>query len=340
MMIIFVLLFLLIGFVALFYGAKLTVIGLESIANRLGVSQFLVGLTVLAIGTSLPEIAVSIIGGVDKLAGVTENIDGIVIGNIIGSYFTQVTLILGILGMSQAIFVSKWELRREGLMMFISIIIFFFCALDGVITRIESALMIIAYVIYLLIAIKSEKKRKKAEDEIKKFIAERDGLDHLLEDKKDVDPLSYKKSISLFAIGLIILIVGAEITILTAIELARELHIPGIIIGIFIVGFATSMPELTADLTALKRKDEGIAVGDILGSNICDILLGTASGSIIAEFSVPLVILYFDIPMLLIAVGLLYYFLWSDNTLKRWEAAILIGYYMFYGILKITMFQI
>ena len=123
MMMILILFFLLIGFIALFYGAKLTVIGLENIARRIGVSQFLIGLTILAIGTSMPEIAVSVIGGIDKLYGVTEDIDGIVIGNFIGSFFTNITLILGILGMSQAIFVSKWEIKREGTMLFISLLI-------------------------------------------------------------------------------------------------------------------------------------------------------------------------------------------------------------------------
>ncbi|MFX1257970.1 MAG: calcium/sodium antiporter [Promethearchaeota archaeon] len=339
-MIILIILFILVGFIALFYGAKLTVISLENIAERLGVSHILIGLTILAIGTSLPEIAVSIIGGVDKLMGISEDIDGIVIGNKIGSFFTQVTLILGILGMSKAIFVSKWELKREGSMMFISVIIFLLCALDGIITRLESILMIIAYILYLLVVIKSEKKRRRTEEEIKRFIAKRDGLDILEDKKKAFVPFSYKKSITLFTIGLVILLIGAEITILSAIELAKELNIPGLLIGIFIIGLGTSIPELAADLTALKRKDDGIAVGDILGSNICDILLATASGSIIAEFSVPLVILYFDIPMLLIAIALLYYFLWSDNTLKKWEAMFLISFYGFYALLKILFFQI
>ena len=126
------------GFIGLYFGAKFVIIGLENIANKLEISHLMVGLTILAIGTSLPEIAVSVMGGIDKLQGVSPNIDGIVIGNKVGSFMTQITLILGILGLSQNIFISKWELRREGTMLFLSIFIFIIVALVLVITYFEA----------------------------------------------------------------------------------------------------------------------------------------------------------------------------------------------------------
>ena len=122
--------------------------------------------------------------------------------------------------------------------------------------------------------------------------------------------------------------------------IANELNIPKNVIGILIVSIGTSIPELTADLTALRRRSEGIAVGDILGSNICDILLATSSGAIISEFNVPPIILLFDIPMLFIALSLAYYFLWTEKFLKKWEAAILIGFFCFYALLKVLYFQV
>ncbi|MFX0140132.1 MAG: sodium:calcium antiporter, partial [Candidatus Hodarchaeota archaeon] len=143
--------FLILGFIGLYFGAKLSIIGLESIANHLGISHLLVGLTILAIGTSLPEIAVSIMGGIDKITGIDPTIDGIVVGNKIGSFFTQITLILGILGLSQSITVSKWELRREGPMLFFSVFIFLIFAIDGMLSRIEGLVMIILYIMYLLL---------------------------------------------------------------------------------------------------------------------------------------------------------------------------------------------
>ena len=110
-------------------------------------------------------------------------------------------------------------------------------------------------------------------------------------------------------------------------------------IGIIIVGLGTSLPELVADLTAIRRESYGIAVGDILGSNICDILLATGSGAIITNFNVPSIILIFDIPILLLVLSLVFYFLWSEKTLKRWEGVLLIVFYSVYTILKLFIFR-
>jgi cation:H+ antiporter len=299
----------------------------------------MVGLTILAIGTSLPEIAVSVAGGIDKLTGIDPNVDGIVVGNKIGSFFTQITLIIGILGLSQNIFVSKWELRREGVMLFISLFIFLLCALDGVLSRIDALILILSYVIYLILIVWSEKKIERAKPEIK--YSEKEGLH-----KEDFEPVkeiskSYtlKKDIIIFMTGLLILLIGGEITIIYGHALAIQLDLPGSVVGIFIVGIGTSLPELCADLTALRRESEGIAIGDILGSNICDILLATGAGAIIAEFNVDPVLIYFDIPMLFVAISLTFLFLWTENTLKRWESVFLIGFYGFYAILKLSFFQ-
>ncbi|TFG05203.1 MAG: calcium/sodium antiporter [Promethearchaeota archaeon] len=336
----YIIMFLSLGFIGLYFGSKLVIIGLEDIANHLGMSHLMVGLTILAIGTSLPEIAVSVIGGLDKLSGIATNIDGIVIGNKVGSFMIQITLILGILGLSQSIFVSKWVLKREGSMLFISLFIFFIFSIDGVINRIEGLIMMIIYFIYLLLIIKSERRieRKKEGEEF--YIKEELEQDYFEPMEKILKESTLKQDIGIFLLGLVILLVAAEITVLAAIELAVELRIPPNVIGILIVGLGTSLPELTADLTALRRRSEGIAVGDILGSNICDMLLATGSGAIISEFSVAPVILFFDLPMLLIAVSLAYIFLWTEKTLKKWEALILIGFFGFYVIIKLLYFQI
>ena len=329
------------GFIGLFIGAKFVVISLENISNRLGISHLMVGLTILAIGTSLPEIAVSVIGGLDKLYGINENVDGIVIGNKIGSFLTNITLILGILGLSQKIFISKWELKREGIMLFVSIGIFTLFALDFVFTRIEAIIMMGSYFLYLVLIVNSEKKlERNLEAEL--FCCDDVRLDpHCFETAdKCKETSSSKIDIGMFLLGLVILLIGAEITILTSHGIALALNIPENVVGILIVGLGTSLPELVADLTALRRESHGIAVGDILGSNICNTLLGTGAGAVIAEFNVPPIILYFDIPFLLITTAIVLYFLWTERVLKRWEAVFLIGIYGFYALLKLLFFQI
>ena len=339
-MVLLAILFLIVGFIGLYFGAKFVIIALENIADRLHISHIMVGLTILSIGTSLPEIAVSIMGGFDKILGIDPNIDGIVIGNKVGSFLTQITLIIGILALSQPIFVSKWELRREGPMLFISVLIFLFFSLDGIFTQFEALLMIIIYFIYLSVVIWSERRLQKVK------------LESNYIEKERLDPVSFEpiksphkvsstsKDIGIFLIGLFILLFAAEITLLSAHDLSKEFHIPENVVGILIVGFGTSLPELVADLTAIRRESYGIAVGDILGSNICDILLATGSGVIMINFKVPMIILVFDIPVLFLALFIAFYFLWSEKTLKRWEGALLIGFYAVYTILKISLFQI
>ena len=328
------------GFFGLFFGSKFVVISLENIADRLNISHIMVGLTILSIGTSLPEIAVSIMGGFDKLLGIDPTIDGIVIGNKIGSFMTQITLIIGILAVSQPIFVSKWELRREGPMLFISILIFLFFSLDGILTQFEALLMIIIYFLYLSLVIWSERHLTKAKLEANYLEKERLDTVSFEPVKSPRKESSTLRDVSFLLIGFIILVIAAEATLLSANDISREFNIPENVIGIVIVGFGTSLPELVADLTAIRRGSFGIAVGDILGSNICDILLATGSGAILINFNVPLIILVFDIPVLFLALSLALYLLWSEKTLKRWEGCLLIGFYSVYVILKLVMFQI
>ncbi|MBY8983191.1 MAG: calcium/sodium antiporter [Candidatus Lokiarchaeota archaeon] len=339
-MLLYSILFMMLGFVGLYFGGKYTIIGLESIAKRFGLSHLMVGLTILAIGTSLPEIAVSIIGGFDKILGIDPNIDGIVIGNKIGSFFTQITFILGLLGLTQTLFISKWELRREGPMLFLSLFVFLLFAIDGLIDRIEALAMIIIYIIYLILIIISEKKLRKAEPKVEEIEKER--LDPLsLEVKKDPSgTTSIKKDIIICLIGLLFLLIGAEICILSGHNIANELNVPNNVIGILIIGLGTSIPELVVDLTAMRRGSYGLAIGDILGSNICDILFATGAGAIIAEFNVVKVLLLYDIPMLFIAISIAYYFLWTKKSLKTREAIFLISFYAFYVTMKLVFFQI
>jgi cation:H+ antiporter len=334
------LLFLVLSFIGLYFGAKFVVIGLENIADRLHISHIMVGLTILSIGTSLPEIAVSIMGGLDKILGIDPTIDGIVIGNKVGSFLVQITLIIGILAVTQPIFVSKWELRREGPMLFISILIFLVFSLDGILTQFEALLMIIIYFVYLSLVIWSEKRLVKNK-QIRECI-EKGRLDETCFEPVESPhkASSIRKDIGIFLIGLSILLAAAEITLFSAHDLSKEFHIPENVVGILIVGFGTSLPELVADLTAIRRESYGIAIGDILGSNICDILLATGSGAIIINFNVPMIILLFDIPVLLLALLITLYFLWSEKTLKRWEGILLISFYGVYAIFKLFLFRI
>ncbi|MCK4479019.1 MAG: hypothetical protein KAV01_00685, partial [Candidatus Lokiarchaeota archaeon] len=201
-------------------------------------------------------------------------------------------------------------------------------------------LMIIIYIIYLSLVIWSERLLQKKK--LESGYLEKERLDTVSFESIESPhkTSSTFKDICIFLIGLIILLFAAEFTLLSSHDLSKEFNIPENVVGILIVGFGTSLPELVADLTAIRRESYGIAVGDILGSNICDILLATGSGAIIVNFNVPRIILFFDLPVLFLALFLALYLLWSEKTLKRWEGILLISFYGAYAILKISMFQI
>ena len=194
--------------------------------------------------------------------------------------------------------------------------------------------------VYLILIIWSEKKIAKARLEAQNMKKERLQPQDFEIIENPIKTPSPRKDIGILLIGLFILIVGAEVTLLSAHRLAKELFIPENVIGLLIVGIGTSLPELVADLTALRRRSCGIAIGDILGSNICDILLATGSGVLIIDFNVTPILLFFDIPMLLIGLSIAIFFLWSQKKLKQWEAALLIGFYGFYVVSKLMFFQI
>jgi len=330
-----------IGIAFLFYGAKFIISSLEIIAKKLGVSQVLIGLTVLAIGTSFPDIAISVIGAIDKLSIIDNGIDDIVIGHVIGAVFIQITFMLGLIGLSQDLYISSWELKREGTMMFVSLFIFFVFGFDGILTRIEGLIMITVYFCYILYTIKSDKKRLKIEAQIRKFIAERDGIEIARKNShKKKQEINVKKNLIILVVGFIFLLIGAEITILCAINIAIFFQIPSLIVGIFIVGIGTTLPEIFSELTALRRNDNGIAAGVFFGSNICAVLLATGIGVIISEFKMEPIIVYFDLPLLFFGLAIACLFLTLNNTLKRWESVLLIFFFGFYAILKIIYFQI
>ena len=162
-------------------------------------------------------------GGIDKITGIDTTIDGIVVGNKIGSFITQITLILGILGVSQSIAVSKWELRREGPMLFFSVFIFLIFAIDGVLSRIEGVIMIVIYILYLLLIIWSEKRIAKAGFTVQNMEKERLNHQDFEIIESPIKTSSPRKDFGLFFTGLFILLIGAEFTLLSSHNLAKEL---------------------------------------------------------------------------------------------------------------------
>ena len=309
------LILLILGLGGLWLGAELIVRGSQNIARFFKISELFIGLTIVSIGTSLPEIAVSIAGGFQRLTGVETS--GIVVGNAVGSCLNQISIILGIVGLVGGILlITKRELRREGLMLLGSIAIFFVFSFDGVLTKFEGAVMIIIYIIYFISLFREEKIYEKIK---------RPQIDLLWD------------IVSIVA-GLLLIIYASKVVVGNGVSLAHMWGVKESLIGILLVGLGTGLPELAVSLTAIARKSTAIAVGNIIGSNICDLLFSLGLGTMISGFIVNHNLIWFDIPIMF-GIALIVLLLFNrSKRLKRKEAIILIALYIIYLAFKLKGF--
>ena len=315
--------FLLLGIVGLFLGSQLAIRGFENIAQRFRVSHLFIGLTVVAIGTSLPEIGVSVVGAIDILAGLDISaVSGIVVGNTIGSFLNQLTIIMGLVGLTGLMSITKRELKREGIMLVLSIILFSLVALDLKITPLEGVVITLAYLMYFIYLVKQEapfKSSSKVEEEKPK--------------------IRLVKELLIILAGMGVLLVASEFVVEGGVHLAEILSIPTSVTGLLIVGLGTGLPELTIAIAALRRGSAGIAVGDMIGSNICDILLSLGAGTMISGFAVEPVLLLFDTPFMFLVAFLVIGLFLRNMRLDRKEALVLVLVYVSYVILKLMFFM-
>ncbi len=305
------LLLLIMGIAGLWIGAESVVNGSENIARFLKMPPLLIGLTIVSIGTSIPEIAVSVVGGLERLRGIETS--GIVVGNTIGSCLTLITLLIGIVGLFGTLLITKRELMRDGMMLLGSIVLFFLVAIDGNITKLEGAIMLIVYIVYFVNLFREERQREKRRKEM-----------HILSDV-----------IALIA-GLVIVIVASKMVVDNGIILSELWGIKESLIGILFLGLGTGLPELAVSISAIRRKAIGLAVGNMIGSNICDILFALGLGSVISGFAVGRGLLKFDIPIMFGVTLLTLLLFRSKLRLKRKEAILLILVYCVYAGLKFS----
>ena len=245
---------LLAGFLFLVKGADWFVEGAASIAKKLGIPQLIIGLTIVAMGTSMPEAAVSITAAINKNAGIT-------IGNVVGSNILNIFIILGITAVITNVAIQKSTLLYEiPFMTVITIILLIFGITGSEVTFIEGVIFWILFLIYLGYLFVMAKKGNNQEEA----------------EAKD-NPVW--KCILLMVIGGILVVKGSDFAVSGATEIARYFGMSERFIGLTIVALGTSLPELVTSVTAARRGNAGIAIGNIVGSNIFNILfvIGTTA---------------------------------------------------------------
>ncbi len=306
------------GLAALVVGANLLVRGASKLALSFGISPLVVGLTVVAFGTSAPEMAVSV-GAV--LNGQTD----IALGNVVGSNVFNVLFILGVSALIIPLVVNVQLIRQEVPIMIGVSLLLLVLAQDGRLGLIDGALLfglLIAYTAFLVIQSRSETKAAQDEYAQENKAAEAGAWDAKL-----------PAQIALIVAGLAALVFGSEWLVTASVAFAKAMGVSDIVIGLTIVAAGTSMPEVAASITAAIKGERDIAVGNVVGSSLFNILgcLGLsslASGS--AGLVVPPSILAFDIwVMLAVALACLPVFM-TGREIARWEGGVFVAYYVAY----------
>lgn len=300
------------GLVLLVGGAELLIRGSSRLALRLGVPSLVVGLTVVAYGTSTPELVVS---AKAALSGQPD----LALGNVVGSNIFNVLLILGASALVAPLRVTRPIIWREVPVMIGTSLLAWGLALDGRISRGDGTLLVvllIAYTVYQIQAGLKEGGKKPAEERTK---------------------VSILGSLVSIAVGLAVLVWGARWLLEGSVSLARGLGVSELIIGLTIVAAGTSLPEVATSLLATWRGEREIAIGNVVGSNIYNVLAVLGLAAVIGPEGVPVSApaLHFDIPvMVAVAVACLPILL-TGHLIARWEGALFLFYYGAYTLFLI-----
>jgi len=306
-----------VGLVLLVAGADMLVRGASRLALSFGISPLVVGLTVVAFGTSAPEMAVSV------GAAQAGNVD-IAIGNVVGSNIFNVLFILGAATLIAPLVVNAQLIRQEvPVMIAASLLVFLLCA-DGGISRVDGAVLfalLIAYTAFLVVQSRRQTSATQAEyAEAVEEAVEPGDAGHGLRD------------VGLVVGGLALLVLGAQTLVGAAVTIAALLGVPELIVGLTIVAAGTSLPEVATSIMATIRGERDIAVGNVVGSNTFNILGVLGVSSLVAPGELPVTpsVLAFDLPvMTVVAVACLPVF-FTGRTIARWEGVVFLGYYVAY----------
>jgi cation:H+ antiporter len=308
-----------VGLVLLILGAEALVRGASRLAAIMGISPLVIGLTIVAYGTGSPELAVVV---QSALSGQSD----IGLGNVVGSNISNVLLILGLSALISPLIVSRRVVRLEVLLMIGVSLLLLLLALNGTIGLPEGILLCAGALAYSGLTLIRSRKRSGEEDEQRERPAgNQDG-------ESGGGRRGALLQILLILVGLVLLVVGSRWLVGGAVAIAEALGLSELIIGLTIVAIGTSLPELATSLAAAARGERDIAVGNIIGSNVFNILvvLGIAGIIVPGGVNVPSGALTFDIPVMIAAAIACLPIFYTGHLIARWEGALFFGYYIVY----------
>jgi len=300
------------GLTALAIGADRFVAGAASLAHRLRISPLVVGLTVVSLGTSLPELLVT-------TTAVIVGHSSIGLGNVLGSNISNICLVLGICALLQPLMVESKLFRLDYPALMVATVATWLMSSNRVITRFEGLVLLIGLALYLVLVIRS------ADEDTKKLLAPTNSSTQLTSRRK-----VFVQMIS----GLVLLLIGSQLVVWGGVGLGRALGLSELIIGLTIVAVGTSLPELATSIAGVVKKQHSIAVGNVVGSNLINSTAIIGIPSILKPMEVEGVALLRDYPMVFLVSLALWPIFWSrrrgSGRVNRWEALLLLAGYLLY----------
>jgi len=316
----------LLGLFLLYLGAELLVRGSARLALMLRISPIIVGLTIVAFGTSSPEFLVSFV------AAIKGNI-GVSVGNIVGSNIANIGLVLGLSALLRPIKHFNQDIKGELIWMTAVAIVFWLFSLNNLIGFWEGFLLFAGIIVFTLLLVRESMNERKNNTN--------PDVPNIETGYKFIDRLSKKTKTILFTftaiIGIIVLAFGSRLTIDSAVLIAEVLGVSQVVIGLTMVAFGTSLPELATGIISVIKKENEILVGNVIGSNLFNIL-GVA-GPIALFYPIPLTnrLVWFDFPVMLVFTILLFALMLWGNRISRLPALVFFLAYLFYITLVVIM---
>ncbi|WP_341502473.1 calcium/sodium antiporter [Gallaecimonas sp. GXIMD4217] len=314
-------LLLLLGIALLTCGGEALIRGSLAASRRLGVSPLLSGLVIVGFGTSAPELVVSVDAAVNGRPDIA-------IGNVVGSNIGNILLILGVCSLITPLKVKPLALRRDAVTVVAASILFLLLAGGSALGRGDSVLLLFALAAYLLLAYWSEQLHTAPSGELHQAESE----------ELSVVPKSVLWTVVAVVVGLLLLVSGSQILLTGAVGIAEHFGVSEAVIGLTLVAVGTSLPELSISLIAAIRRHADVAVGNILGSNIFNLLGILGASALLQPLLVHPRILQFDQWVMLGASLVLLLFLYTGRRLSRLEGGILLSGYGIYAWLSFAVF--
>ncbi|MDF1552207.1 MAG: calcium/sodium antiporter [Deferrisomatales bacterium] len=299
----------LLGTLLLYFGANLLIRGSSALARSFGVAPAIVGLTVVAFGTSLPELTVSVTAGLKGSAAIA-------LGNVVGSNIANIGLVLGLAACIRSLQVEFTLVRREAPMGLLAVLLVVVLSLDGVLGRGDGVVLLAGFAAFLYWSLAVERSAPEAVQEA--FDHSPPGGGHRL------------RHAAFTAAGLAGVLWGADRLVAGAVTIAETFGVPAVVIGLTLVAVGTSLPELAATLVAVSRGEDDISVGNVLGSNLFNLLLILGVTAVITPISVPTTFFRFQFPVLALYTVVLLPICRSGFRISRPEGGLLLAGYLGY----------